>query len=61
MGLWPYKVAGDVVPVLAMVVCRLRSGIASLILLTLAVDEGSVFSFTPWQLYRWERILVCIE
>jgi len=51
MELWPSKVAGDVAPVLAMLVYRLRSGTAPLIALTLAVDEGSVFRFTPWQLY----------
>lgn len=52
MGQWPYKVAGKVVPKLAMLVCRLRRGTPSLILITSAVDEGQWSasrhdSFTP--------------
>ena len=52
MGQWLYEVAGKVVPVLAMEVCRLSRGTASIILITSAVDEGQWSasrhdSFTP--------------
>lgn len=62
MGQWPCKVAGKVVPVLAMEVCRLRRGAASLVLITSAVDEGQWSasrhdSFTPgkesWYALHW--------
>jgi hypothetical protein len=47
MGLWPYKFAGDVVPVLATEVCRIRRGTASSILITPAVDQGQYSASRP--------------
>jgi len=47
MGLWPCKVAGGVVPVLSMEICRLRRATASLILITSAVDEGQCSASRP--------------